>query len=221
MSHHPGRCRLLTPLALEARHLDLTPHVVPGGVNQLAIRLDNPPESARWYPGGGLCRHVWLVKTDPVHAGQWGTFVRTPKVSRQRATVALDVAIDNHTDGDTRVDVATDIFALDAEGRRIGGVVARIAQARVEVPARGQATSSGSAVIAKPRLWGPRPQQVPHRYVAVTSLSHGGKVVDRYETRFGIRSLRFDADADHRDELGQAGHAAARGGGRHQPQLPG
>lgn len=182
------------PYGYNSWRLDLTPHVVPGGVNQLAIRLDNPPESARWYPGSGLYRHVWLVKTDPVHMGHWGTFVRTPQVSRQRATVALDVAIDNDTDGDTRVDVATDLFALDAEGRRIGGVVARIAQARVEVPARGQATSSGSAVIARPRLWGPRPQQVPHRYVAVTSLSRGGKVIDRHETRFGIRSLRFDPD---------------------------
>ena len=50
--------------------LDLTPYVSPGGVNQLAIRLDNPPESSRWYPGGGLYRNVRLTKTNraPLHA---------------------------------------------------------------------------------------------------------------------------------------------------------
>ncbi len=182
------------PYGYNSWRLDLTPHVVPGGVNQLAIRLDNPPESARWYPGSGLYRHVWLVKTDPVHVGHWGTFVRTPQVSTQQATVELDVAIDNGTDAPARVEVATDLFVLDAEGRRTGRAVARIARAQVSVPARGQATASGSAVIARPRLWGPRPQQVPHRHVAVTRLWRDGKLIDRYETRFGIRSVRFDPD---------------------------
>lgn len=36
-----------------------------GGENQLAIRLDNPPDSSRWYPGGGIYRNVWLTKTSP------------------------------------------------------------------------------------------------------------------------------------------------------------
>lgn len=180
------------PYGYNSWRLDLTPHVQPGGVNQLAIRLDNPPESARWYPGSGLYRHVWPTKTDPLHVGHWGTFVRTPQVSAQQATVALDVAIDNDTDEEARVDVATEIFALDAAGHRTGGVVARIAQDRVAVPARGQARAAGSARIARPRLWGPRPQQVPHRYVAVTRLSRNGRLIDRHETRFGIRSLRLD-----------------------------
>jgi len=46
---------------------DLTPHIHFGGPNVLAIRLDNPPLSSRWYPGGGIYRHVWLVTTAPVH----------------------------------------------------------------------------------------------------------------------------------------------------------
>ena len=49
--------------------------------NVLAIRLDNPPNSSRWYPGGGIYRNVWLTKTAPVHVGQWGTYITTPQVS--------------------------------------------------------------------------------------------------------------------------------------------
>jgi beta-galactosidase len=182
------------PYGYNSFRLNLTPYVQPGGVNQLAIRLDNPPESARWYPGAGLYRNVWLTKTDPVHVAQWGTQVRTPQVSAEQATVALEVRVDNGGRSDARVDVATELFALDSNGRRQGGAVARITHAGLVVPAGGQGVAAGSARIAKPRLWGPRPQQQPHRYVAVTRVTRDGRVVDRYETRFGIRSLRFEAD---------------------------
>ena len=50
----------------------------------LAIRLDNPPNSSRWYPGAGIYRNVWLVKTPPVHVGHWGTHLTTPEVSAER-----------------------------------------------------------------------------------------------------------------------------------------
>ena len=46
--------------------INLTPFVKPGGQNVLAIRLDNPNNSSRWYPGGGIYRNVWLVKTSPI-----------------------------------------------------------------------------------------------------------------------------------------------------------
>ena len=72
------------PYGYASWRVDLTPYVKPGADNVLAIRLDNPPDSSRWYPGGGIYRNVWLVKTAPVHVGQWGTFVTTPEVSERR-----------------------------------------------------------------------------------------------------------------------------------------
>jgi beta-galactosidase len=180
------------PYGYASWRVDITPYVVPGGDNQLAIRLDNPPESARWYPGSGLYRNVWLTKTDSAHVGQWGTRVRTPQVSKASATVELQVSIDNDTSTAASIRVTTDIYSLDDDGRRKGGAVAAIAATNVEVGGNGTATVEGSTTLAHPRLWGPRPHQHPHRYVAVTTLSRGGKVIDRYETRFGIRSLRFD-----------------------------
>ena len=61
------------PYGYSSWRLDLTPYIVPGGENQLAIRIDNPPNSSRWYPGGGIYRNVWLTTTDLVHVGHWGT----------------------------------------------------------------------------------------------------------------------------------------------------
>ena len=83
------------PYGYASWRVDLTPYVTPGGSNQLAIRLDNPPDFSRWYPGGGLYRNVWLVKTGPVHVGQWGTWLTTPQVSRTSATVDLEVTVEN------------------------------------------------------------------------------------------------------------------------------
>src|ERR1041385_6619292 len=89
--------------------LDLTPFVKFGGENQLAIRLDNPPDFSRWYPGAGIYRNVWLTKTAPVHIGQWGTFVTTPEVSRARAIVNLQVTLDNDSKESANVSVATEL----------------------------------------------------------------------------------------------------------------
>ncbi|HWT52803.1 MAG TPA: beta-galactosidase, partial [Caulobacter sp.] len=114
------------PYGYNSWRLDLTPYVVPGGVNQLAVRLDNPPESSRWYPGGGLYRNVWLTKTAPVRVGQWGVFVRTPEVSAKTAKVEIDVAIDNGAMSEAAVEVRTELYALNAVGRLAGAAVARL-----------------------------------------------------------------------------------------------
>ena len=53
------------PYGYTSWRVDLTPHVNFGGDNVVAIRLDNPPKSSRWYPGGGIYRNVWLSKDRP------------------------------------------------------------------------------------------------------------------------------------------------------------
>ncbi|MBN6150579.1 DUF4982 domain-containing protein [Xanthomonas sp. AmX2] len=200
------------PYGYNSWRLDLTPYVVFGGTNQLAIRLDNPPDSARWYPGGGLYRSVWLTKTAPVHVAQWGTQVTTPQVSAQAATVRLAVALDNDGAQDAQVQVASAIYALDADGVRSGEALARTAPVAAKVPARGRATVDGSVVLARPRLWGPPPTQRPHRYVALTEVSQDGRVLDRYETRFGVRTIRFDPQ---RGLLVNGEHVPIRGVNNH------
>ena len=182
------------PYGYNSWRLDLTPYVVPGAANTLAIRLDNPPESSRWYPGGGIYRNVWLTKAAPVHVAHWGTHVRTPQAGPESARVELDIVLDNDSSAAAAVEVETSIYALDDKGERSGGVVARIAPQRMRISARASGTAAGSVTIAKPRLWGPPPTQRPQRYVAVTSVKRDGVEVDSYETKFGIRDVRMDPD---------------------------
>lgn len=182
------------PYGYSSWQLDLTPHVRFGGENQLAIRLDNPPTSSRWYPGGGIYRNVWLTKTAPVRVAQWGTFVTTPNVSVQSATVEVEVTVANVSDGTVNARVETIIHALGADGRPLGVVVASLETIPVVVAPGRSVTAKGAATIAHPRLWGPPPAQQPNLYVAITRIVQDGREVDHRETRFGVRALRFDPE---------------------------
>lgn len=182
------------PYGYNSWRVDLTPYVVPGGENQLAIRLDNPNDSSRWYSGGGIYRNVWLVKTSPVHIAHWGTRVTTPKVSESEAKVELEVTVDNDSRKALQVEVLTRIYAIDESCHQDSDAVANIAPVMVTIDAGESSAVSGSATIGNPRLWGPLPEQTPNLYVAVTTVLQDSKPVDRYETQFGIRSLVFDGD---------------------------
>lgn len=180
------------PYGYASWRLDLTPYLKPGTENQLAIRLDNPPNSSRWYPGGGIYRNVWLVKTAPVHVAQWGTHLTTSEISTSAASVNLRVTVDNDSKAPREVSVSTEIFALDPAGRITGRPLTRIAPLKLSVAPGSNTIAEGTTKVPQPKLWGPPPSQRPNRYVAVTSLSQDSTVVDTYETPFGIRSLKFD-----------------------------
>lgn len=180
------------PYGYASWRLDLTPYIRLGESNQLAIRIDNPPASSRWYPGGGLYRNVWLTKMAPVHVGLWGTTVTTSQVSKQQATVNLNVEIDNDSQQNAALSVITDIYTLDAEDEPSAKAVTSLKQ-QLRIEAGKKTKVSGSVLIQNPKLWGPLPNQQPNRYLAVTQLVQDGKTIDQYNTTFGIRDLVFDA----------------------------
>jgi beta-galactosidase len=178
------------PYGYASWRVDLTPFVKFGADNVIAIRLDNPPNSSRWYPGGGIYRNVWLVKTGPVHIAHWGTYVTTPEVSAQAATVKIQMNADNETDSDFVVTVKNEIFELGADGVK-GKPVASLATDGVKIAAHQSQSSEGQITLPKPKLWSIKK---PQRYVVVISIEQNGKVVDNYETPFGIRTIQFTAD---------------------------
>ena len=180
------------PYGYASWRVDLSPYVKFGEHNQLAIRLDNPPVSSRWYPGAGLFRKVWLSKMHPVHVAQWGTHVTTSDVSKARAKVHIELSIENDSLQKRCVSASTDIYTLNKNTKKYGPVLVSIDEKYACINAGERVELVGSLVIKNPRLWGPFPQQSPHRYRALTTLRQGEKIIDRYETRFGIRDLKFD-----------------------------
>ncbi|HEX6849672.1 MAG TPA: beta-galactosidase GalB, partial [Chitinophagaceae bacterium] len=180
------------PYGYNSFRLDLTPHINFGGDNQLAIRLDNPTNSSRWYPGGGIYRNVWLTKVNPIHITQWGAFITTRNVSSSSATIDLQIDIENALTTDQNVDVNTEVFLWDNKLNKIGKKVTAFPKSTQNLQKGKKVKMQSSVVLDKPMLWGPLPSQKPNLYVAVTRLSINGKLIDVYETRFGVRSIVFD-----------------------------
>jgi beta-galactosidase len=179
------------PYGYTSWRVDLTAYIKFGVENVLAIRLDNPANSSRWYPGGGIYRNVWLTKTSPVAIGQWGIFAFTPRVTVSNADIALKITVNNKSKSNTSVSIATQIYALDNNGQR-SGAVSSIAAVNTPIAAAGSSTVETKGTIANPKLWSPGS---PNLYVAVTTVTQNGNVVDSYETPFGIRTFKYDPDA--------------------------
>ncbi|MBN8430964.1 VCBS repeat-containing protein [Microbulbifer salipaludis] len=175
-----GRINGYTPFTL-----DITEHLAaPGEDNVLAVRVDRSRYiDSRWYTGSGIYRNVKLVTVDPLHIPMSGVFIQTPVISAEEAQVTVQVDVVN-TAGAQRFVVDTEV--VDAAGKRVAQ-----ASTKKSLSAKSDANVQLQLSVANPALWSP---QAPNLYTAVTRIRHGDRIVDQVETRFGIRSLRFDAD---------------------------
>ena len=163
---------------------DVTDFATPGGRNVLLVRVDATLSDGWFYEGAGIYRHVWLVKTHPVHVKQWGTFV-VAQVRPGEATVTIRTEVDNHGKGAQSTRVISTI--LDPSGKSVGKATTDLAS----TPAWGKHTYEQVIVVKRPALWSLEERNL---YRLVAEVEAGGQIVDRYETRFGIRTAKFDAE---------------------------
>lgn len=163
--------------------VDITDFLDWSGPNQLALRVDASLGEGWFYEGAGIYRHVELVKTAPVHVPQWGVFVRSD-VDAGGATVRIETELTAQQETGAAVVVRHTLIAPD------GPTAAQVGASPLQLEAWGQATQVQTARIAAPQLWSIK---TPQLYRCVTELLVGGTVTDRVETRFGIRTIRFDA----------------------------
>lgn len=206
------------PYGYNSFYVDVT-DAVKSGSNEMVVELENYERASRWYPGAGLYRNVHIVNTHRVHIPTWGTYVTTPKVSAEEASVHIEMEIEGANKGE-KVDVATSIIAPD------GSVAATNNSAYI---AHGQKFAQ-NFLLSAPKLWSPA---TPALYTARTELKVDGATVDTYETRFGVRSLeylpekgfylngeptKFKGVCNHHD-LGPLGAAVNRSALRHQVEL--
>ncbi|WP_414829426.1 beta-galactosidase GalB [Alteromonas sp. H39] len=182
------------PYGYSSYRLDLTPYIKRSGTNQLAIRLDNPPKSSRWYPGAGIYRNVWLVKTNSVHVSHWGTQIRTSNVSEKSADITLTVSIDDKLESSNQLTITNTLYRLDNKGRIESEPVSSFPKATAQSDDNKSNVWTSRLTLKNPKLWGPRPTQTPHRYAVITKVFEQGDLLDQYKTDFGIRDLKFDPD---------------------------
>ncbi len=180
------------PYGYTSFRVDLTDHIRFEGSNQIAIRIDNPPNSSRWYPGGGIYRNVWLVKTEKTHISHWGTKVIAKNVSAESAEIELEISIDNDQNKQVTLSTESSVYYVDEEGNE--QKVSQFDPEQISIEESNSGKTLSRLTIESPKLWGPPPSQTPNMYVVKTQLISNGKVLDEYHTPFGIRTIEFDPD---------------------------
>lgn len=169
-----------------------------GKQNLLAVRLENRPQSSRWYPGAGLYRNVRVVTTGQIHVPVWGTQLTTPHVSEDYASVCLRTSVENA--GRTELTVQTDI--ISPEGKVVSSKKNK-GYINHGLP------FTQNFIVEHPALWSP---ESPSLYRAVSKIYSGDTLLDTYTTRFGIRSIEYIADkgfflnGKHRKSQGVCNH---------------
>jgi len=183
--------------------LDVSEQVRPGRPSVLAVRLDNrdnpvtgpkPLHLLDFNPYHGLYRYVHLVVKDALHVthpllqntpANGGVFVTFPQVSKQIATVNVQTDVRNDHDRPRTCRVRTTLVGPD------GVVVAReTSQPATLRPGAGVVVVQ-QIVVREPKLWSPR---APHLHTVRTELVSAREVVDREETRIGIRRIEISRE---------------------------
>lgn len=176
-----GKEACFWPCGYNSFYCDVTPLVNEDGKNNtLAVRLENRPQSSRWYPGAGLYRNVHVVTTEKIHVPVWGTQITTPCVKDEYASVCLRTTILNAEK--TELTVVTDI--MDADGQVVS------TKTNKGVINHGQPFTQ-NFIVERPKLWSP---ETPVLYKAVSKIYSGDTLLDTYSTRFGIRTIEYIAD---------------------------
>ena len=166
---------------------ELTGHLKfgPQAANVLAVRADNSAQPAsRWYPGAGIYRHVRLTVTDPIHFEHWATFVTTPKVAADAATVRVQSRIVSQSEMLRAVSLEVSLFAPD-------GRLVKTATTQSQSLAPGKTLDVQLEIsVPSPALWD---LDHPNRYRAVAKVRAGPATLDEEAVPFGIRDAHFDA----------------------------
>lgn len=171
------------PYGYNSFHFDVTPYLNESGSNQLAVRLENKPQSSRWYPGSGLYRNVRLVVNEDAYIPTWGTQLTTPIIESNFAKVNLKTKVKYPAqDKATDYRLVTDIF--DSNDKLVS-------QELVKLTEFDQNTFEQNLIVQNPKLWD---LKTPTLYRAVSKLYKGDILKDEYTTSFGIRSIEMIPD---------------------------
>lgn len=171
------------PYGYNSFYIDATPFIKEGAENTIAVRLENKPESSRWYPGAGLYRNVHMIVTEDVHVPVWGTQITTPVVEDEFAKVRVRTSVDFPESMDVNaLSIETEI--KDAEGNVV-------AKAGKKLGKYDQNVFDQEFVVENPELWSP---ETPELYKAYSKIYANGELKDEYSTTFGIRTIEIIPD---------------------------
>ena len=164
--------------------VDVTDVVTFDTENTLAVYVDTQHHEGWWYEGGGIYRHVWLVKTDLLSVDLWGVFAKPVLQADGTWEVKTETTVRNDNTCRKSVSILGEI--LDADGRTVAET-----RASGLVDGKDKKLFKYSFTVASPSLWSP---DTPVQYTMRTRIFNGKTETDCYDVRFGFRTVRVDAE---------------------------
>jgi len=153
--------------------------------NVIAVKVDNEAQpNSRWYTGSGIYRNVRLVVENKLHVAHWGTYVTTPKVTKEKASVHFETTLINTLKVPRTVTLVTAI--VDATNKQVAQAISI-----EKIAANASLKKVHTLEVKQPHLWG---VTSPYLYKVITNVYDKSKLVDHYETPLGIRYFNFDAE---------------------------
>jgi beta-galactosidase len=171
------------PYGYTSFEVDLTPYIKFGEDNVIAVRVNPKELSARWYPGAGIYRNVYLNIKNPFSIAYNGTYITTPKITDKKAEVVIKTNFENKRNLQGKYTLLTTI--INSKGLEVATSenVFNLKSSSKEV--------EDKIIIQKPRLWN---LDNPHLYTAKSVLLKNGTPIDNYSTTFGIRSIKYSKE---------------------------
>ena len=176
------------PYGYTSFQLDLTPYIITGKENIIAVRLDTKNWDSRWYPGAGLYRNVWLEKTSQLHLAYNGVFCTTPEIKKERGMLSVKTEVENHFNEPVPVTIKAQVYKLNDKFEATGSPVAESVVVTATVPGMKDHDFRLDIPVTNPILWD---VYKPELYRVVVTVLQGTKVTDRNETNFGFRTINF------------------------------
>jgi hypothetical protein len=128
---------------------------------------------------GGIYRNVSMIITEPLYVDWYGTFISTPTTS----TVNVKTEVVNAHSAEKNCKVKT--IVVDATG-----AIATTMESTKSIAAGTKGLLVSTGTITSPKLWSP---ESPNLYKAYSEVYDGDKLVDLYETTFGVRTIEWSA----------------------------
>ncbi|SFF68352.1 protein of unknown function [Salegentibacter agarivorans] len=173
------------PYGYTPHYYDITDYLNSASENEIMVKVDRTRYAdSRWYTGSGIYRNVSLITTNKLHVPIWGTFITTPEITDKEAIVNAQIQIKNDFQRRKEFKLITEV--LDADGKIKGK-----ATSTKRIAPESEITLNQEIIVNNPQLWD---IESPYLYIAVTSIIEDNKLIGQYETRFGIRQFKFDAD---------------------------
>ncbi len=163
---------------------DVSDYINFEGDNLIVVRVDATQSEGWFYEGAGIYRHVWLNITDKLFIPEDGLYIHSD-VNGKNAIVNIETTVQNNNLNTSNCSVYTYIT------NRNGKILAETSEQKIKIGVNKDFTVKQKLNLNNVNLWS---LENPSLYKVVSVVKSGNQIVYQTKTRFGIKTVKFDAN---------------------------